>query len=86
MTFETSESILYKVVVNQEEQYSLWLQGRDNAPGWKDTGVAGPKSECLDYIRNTWIDMRPLSLRKAMTTGGEFLGTVPAQSSYCLAA
>ncbi len=81
MTLETMESVRYKVVVNQEEQYSLWLEGRDNAPGWKDTGMAGIKSECLAYIRTTWTDMRPLSLRKAMSGNG-FLGA--NRASFCI--
>lgn len=81
VTFKTTESIRYKVVVNHEEQYSLWLDGRDNAPGWKDTGMAGIKAECLAYIRNTWTDMRPLSLRKAMS-GNSFLGA--NRASLCM--
>ena len=60
------ENIRYKVVVNHEEQYALWIHGKQNALGWKDTGVVGTKSECLSYINEVWTDMRPLSLRKAM--------------------
>lgn len=57
---------LYKVVVNEEEQYSIWPADRENAPGWKDNGKKGIKQECLDYIKEAWTDMRPLSLRKTM--------------------
>lgn len=59
-------SAAYKVVVNQEEQYSIWLVDRENALGWLDIGVAGSKEECLAYIKDTWTDMRPLSLRRKM--------------------
>jgi MbtH protein len=62
----TMEHIQYKVVVNHEEQYALWMLHKENAAGWSDAGVAGSKEECLEYIRKVWTDMRPLSLRKAM--------------------
>ena len=55
----------YKVVVNDEMQYSIWFADRENPPGWRDAGREGPKEECLAYIEEVWTDMRPLSLRKA---------------------
>ncbi len=58
--------MIYKVVVNHEEQYSIWPADRDNALGWHDAGKSGPKRECLDYIEQVWTDMRPLSLRRKM--------------------
>jgi MbtH protein len=61
---DTSER--FKVVVNHEEQYSIWPAQRDNAPGWSDVGKQGSKAECLAFIQEVWTDMRPLSLRKAM--------------------
>ncbi|MBW4550114.1 MAG: MbtH family NRPS accessory protein [Aphanocapsa sp. GSE-SYN-MK-11-07L] len=57
---------LYKVVVNHEEQYSIWLAHRDLPLGWQETGKSGLKQDCLDYIKEVWTDMRPLSLRKQM--------------------
>lgn len=60
----------YKVVINHEEQYSIWPADRENALGWKDAGKAGSKKECLDYIEEVWTDMRPLSLRKKMEEQG----------------
>jgi MbtH protein len=60
------DTAIYKVVVNHEEQYSIWLADRENALGWKDAGKSGLKQECLDYIKEVWTDMRPLSLRKKM--------------------
>lgn len=56
----------YKVVLNHEEQYSIWLADRENPLGWNDAGKSGTKAECLEYIKDVWIDMRPLSLRKKM--------------------
>jgi MbtH protein len=56
----------YTVVVNHEEQYSIWLVGRPVPAGWREVGKTGPKKECLDYIEEVWTDMRPLSLRKQM--------------------
>jgi MbtH protein len=57
---------VYKVVVNDEEQYSIWPVDRENALGWRDAGKSGTKTDCLAYIREVWSDLRPLSLRKKM--------------------
>jgi MbtH protein len=63
---EKDDTSLYKVVVNHEEQYSIWPADRENALGWQDAGKTGLKAECLAYIKEVWTDMRPLSLRKKM--------------------
>jgi MbtH protein len=63
---EREDNTIYKVVVNHEEQYSIWPADRENALGWNDAGKTGTKAECLDYIKEVWTDMRPLSLRKKM--------------------
>ena len=60
------DTLIYKVVVNHEEQYSLWPVDRENPPGWNDAGYHGTKAECLAYIEEVWTDMRPLSLRRTM--------------------
>jgi MbtH protein len=60
----------YKVVINHEEQYSIWFADRENPPGWRDAGKEGPKEGCLAYIEEVWTDMRPLSLRKQMDDAG----------------
>ncbi|MBN3950374.1 MAG: MbtH family protein [Nostoc sp. NMS7] len=65
-TDEKQDNTIYKVVVNHEEQYSIWSISRDNAVGWRDAGKSGTKAECLAYIKEVWIDMRPLSLRHKM--------------------
>jgi MbtH protein len=56
----------YMVLVNAEEQYSLWLAELRVPEGWRHVGKTGSKQECLDHIRSVWTDMRPLSLRRAM--------------------
>jgi MbtH protein len=63
---EREDNTIYKVVVNHEEQYSIWPADRENALGWNDAGKSGMKEECLAYIKEVWTDMRPLSLRKKM--------------------
>ena len=63
---EEEDQRVYKVVVNDEEQYSIWFADRQAPLGWREVGKEGPKSECLAYIKEVWTDMRPLSLRKQM--------------------
>lgn len=65
-TVENEDNTIYKVVVNHEEQYSIWPADKNNPLGWNDVGKVGPKSECLAHIKEVWTDMRPLSLRKRM--------------------
>jgi uncharacterized protein YbdZ (MbtH family) len=57
---------VYKVVINPEQQYSILLDGTEIPRGWEYEGKTGTKAECLDYIKEVWTDMRPLSLRKRM--------------------
>jgi MbtH protein len=63
---EKEDNTVYKVVINHEEQYSIWPADRENALGWKDAGFSGTKQACLDHIEEVWTDMRPLSLRQKM--------------------
>jgi MbtH protein len=65
-TSDSEKDLHYKVVVNHEEQYSLWPADRENPPGWTEAGKVGPKDECLAFVEEVWTDMRPLSLRKRM--------------------
>ncbi len=60
----------YTVVVNDEEQYSIWPADREVPLGWREAGKSGTKAECLAYIEEVWTDMRPLSLRQKMEGGG----------------
>lgn len=66
MSVTESESAIYKVVVNHEDQYSIWLSDRESPQGWRDAGRQGSKAECLAYIAEVWTDMRPLSLRQGI--------------------
>ena len=67
MTVEqTEKDDICRVVVNDEEQYSVWPDGREIPAGWRDEGFVGPRARCLEHIDSVWTDMRPLSLRRAM--------------------
>ncbi len=57
------DDTIYMVVVNDEEQYSIWPVNRELPLGWSDAGFSGPKADCLAYIEEVWTDMRPLSMR-----------------------
>jgi uncharacterized protein YbdZ (MbtH family) len=63
---DREDTTVYKVVVNHEEQYSIWPDYKEIPLGWKDVGKSGMKPECLAYVKEVWTDMRPLSLRKKM--------------------
>src|SRR6185295_1030739 len=85
---EKEDATTYKVVVNHEEQYSIWPADRENPLGWRDVGKSGLKAECLAHIETVWTDMRPLSLRKKMEEaarsprpGPDRSGTLSAEST-----
>lgn len=63
---EQEDTTQYKVVVNHEEQYSIWPADRELPLGWNEGGKSGDKAACLQHIKEVWTDMRPLSLRKYM--------------------
>jgi MbtH protein len=56
----------FVVLINDEEQYSLWPRGKDIPAGWRAVGKEGSRDECCDYVDTVWTDMRPLSLRRKM--------------------
>ncbi len=62
------DSMEYKVVINHEEQYSLWPVGRENPLGWREVGRVGSKKACLAFIEEVWTDMRPLKVHGEMAT------------------
>jgi len=66
MFYDGNDERTWKVLVNHEEQYSLWPAEKEIPAGWRDTGQNGSKEACLQFVREVWTDMRPLSLRKAM--------------------
>jgi uncharacterized protein YbdZ (MbtH family) len=68
---DKEDTTIYEVVVNHEEQYSIWPDCKEMPLGWKSVGKSGLKSECLEYIKEVWTDMRPLSLRKQMAAAAE---------------
>lgn len=72
---EPTAEPLYCVVVNHEEQYSLWPRPKELPLGWREAGKIGNKQECLTYIKEVWTDMRPLSLRKAEAEAATGSGT-----------
>jgi MbtH protein len=63
---EREDNTIYKVVVNHEEQYSIWAADKEAPLGWTEVGKSGLKEECLAHIKEVWTDMRPLSLRQKM--------------------
>lgn len=67
---EAQSSPAYQVVVNDEEQYSIWLLDRPLPAGWRPVGVTGSKDECLAHIEAVWTDITPLSVRRALQASG----------------
>jgi MbtH protein len=63
---DRDDTTIYSVVVNHEEQYSIWPADREVPLGWRAVGKTGTKTECLAYIEEVWTDMRPLSLRRKL--------------------
>jgi len=66
MTDNEEDKTQYYVLVNHEEQYSLWPSYKDIPGGWTAVGEPRSKQDCLDFVKEVWTDMRPLSLRKQM--------------------
>jgi len=60
------DRIEYQVLVNHEEQYSLWPTFKEIPNGWSQVGPIGRKQQCLDYVEEVWTDMRPLSVRRQL--------------------
>lgn len=61
-----ADDVVYTVVINDEEQYSIWPSYRAVPAGWREAGKRGAKADCLAYIETVWTDMRPASLRRHM--------------------
>ncbi len=57
------ENADFEVVINGEEQYSIWPADRPIPEGWRAVGQRGKRAECLAYVERVWTDMRPLSVR-----------------------
>ena len=69
MSDDEEDEVVYSVVVNHEEQYSIWPIGREVPNGWRKAGKEGKKKDCLAYIEEVWTDMRPLSVRSNRIDG-----------------
>jgi MbtH protein len=63
------DSAKTQVVSNHEDQYSIWPDDQPLPDGWEAAGFSGTEQECLAHIDEVWTDMRPRSLRLAMTDG-----------------
>ncbi|MFD0201590.1 MULTISPECIES: MbtH family protein [Saccharothrix] len=64
MTDENANHRQFLVVVNDEEQYSVWFADRDLPPGWRAEGTRGTREDCLTHIDRVWTEMRPRSVRE----------------------
>jgi len=61
----TDQQEQYRVVINDEDRYSIWPEHREIPWGWRAEGKTGSKEECLDHIKLVWTDMRPRALKQA---------------------
>ena len=66
-----NDDVIYVVVVNDEEQYSIWPQYKEVPAGWRTVGVFGPRDQCLAYIQEVWTDLRPKSLRDRLARAAQ---------------
>jgi MbtH protein len=57
----------FQVVVNDQDQYSIWFADRALPAGWTAAGTTGSKQECLQHIEKVWTDMRPRSVRERVS-------------------
>ena len=65
MSWDNDDAV-FKVVINEEAQYSIWPDHKVIPAGWSVAGPTAKKAECLAFIKENWTDMRPLSLRQHM--------------------
>ncbi|MGH3159916.1 MAG: MbtH family protein [Streptosporangiaceae bacterium] len=74
MSSEQADGRTYLVVLNDEEQYSIWLADRELPAGWRAEGTQGTREDCLSHIGEVWTDMRPKSLRERMAAAASAAG------------
>lgn len=60
------DQAVFVVLVNEEEQYSIWPKGRPVPSGWRTVFGESTREDCLAYVEEFWTDMRPKSLRDSM--------------------
>ncbi|GJF28374.1 MbtH protein [Kitasatospora sp. NE20-6] len=70
MSEQNTDTRTFLVVLNDEEQYSIWAAGREIPAGWHAEGTEGTREECLAHIDQVWTDMRPRSLRERIAASG----------------
>jgi uncharacterized protein YbdZ (MbtH family) len=63
------ESGSFLVLVNDEEQHSLWPTFADVPDGWRVVYGEADRAACLDYIEREWTDIRPKTLRDRLAEG-----------------
>ncbi|MEU8792998.1 MbtH family protein [Streptomyces sp. NPDC048643] len=63
--FDDEDGRFY-VVVNDEEQHSLWPAFAEVPAGWRVVFGEAARAEALEYVESNWTDLRPRSLREAM--------------------
>jgi MbtH protein len=68
MANDIDDDLIYQVVLNGEEQYSIWRDDRPVPAGWRTEGKRGTRAECLAHIDEVWTDMRPRSVRSELTS------------------
>jgi uncharacterized protein YbdZ (MbtH family) len=66
--FDDEEGSFF-VLVNDEEQHSLWPAFADVPAGWQVVYGEADRAACLDYIEQNWTDIRPKSLRERLSAG-----------------
>ena len=74
---DEDDATIYTIVINAEEQYSIWPADKAVPPGWRAIGKEAAKAECLSYIDAVWTDMRPRSLRLKMDEAARASGAAP---------
>ncbi|QKV97145.1 MbtH family NRPS accessory protein [Streptomyces sp. NA02950] len=79
---DVTDDRTYHVVINAEEQYSIWPTDQDLPDGWTVAGRTGSRDECLAHIDEVWTDMRPLSLRQFMAEHPDGLAEEVADDPY----
>ena len=77
----TQRKTLFEVILNHEEQYTIHRKGKPIPAGWRLTGKAGDKEDCLAYIKEVWTDMTPLSLRRPRTQPSEAVSQLSGKGS-----
>ncbi|MET3132372.1 MbtH protein [Oxalobacteraceae bacterium GrIS 1.11] len=55
------QGAMFRVLIDQEEQYAIWPERKAIPDGWTDIGVTGCKQDCLDHVELAWMDLCPLS-------------------------